>query len=80
MKCLYMRTEMDILSKVYYIIIVWRENLSKLIDNHQILQYFFLYIWRIRVFVTGSMKTLYVYVLYTSSQKQLLSTDGPINF
>ena len=40
MKCLYMRTEMDILSKVYYIIIVWRENFSKLADNHQILQYF----------------------------------------
>ena len=39
MKCLYMRTEMDILSKVYYIIIVWRENFSKLVDNHQFLQY-----------------------------------------
>ena len=40
MKCLYMRTEMDILSKVYYITIVCRENFSKLADNHQILSCF----------------------------------------
>ena len=39
MKCLYMSIEMDILSKVYYITIVCRENFSKLVDNHQILQY-----------------------------------------